>query len=245
MSGMGFRLRAILSHLLVRIFHCTNNEQFWVEYLRHFFKNKCKVVSLNQPCFLTPLLLAASDHRSFVRSLSFARFCIFDFFDSTRFVFVAAAALCSLSLSLLSALSLSPSLSLSLSIYLSLSLSLYLSISISLSLSEAELRVLLDEQCLVIVDEAYAEFASWTAVPLLARYPNLVVMRTFRHAARGGGITSLRDGGQSLHTHQYISNAFPPTRTLQTFFSSLCMSTFSHGIRNKCGETMSQSPSYF
>jgi histidinol-phosphate/aromatic aminotransferase/cobyric acid decarboxylase-like protein len=51
--------------------------------------------------------------------------------------------------------------------------------------AEAELRVLLDEQCLVIVDEAYAEFAAWTAVPLLARYPNLVVMRTFRHAARG------------------------------------------------------------
>ena len=59
-----------------------------------------------------------------------------------------------------------------------------------------QLRVLLEEQCLVIVDEAYAEFASWTAVPLLARYPNLVVMRTF---SKWAGLAGLRVGYMAAH----------------------------------------------
>jgi histidinol-phosphate aminotransferase len=36
--------------------------------------------------------------------------------------------------------------------------------------------------CLVVVDEAYAEFAGWSAAPLVARHPNLVVVRTMSKA---------------------------------------------------------------
>ncbi len=35
---------------------------------------------------------------------------------------------------------------------------------------------------LVVVDEAYFEFSGQTAVPLLGRYPNLIVLRTFSKA---------------------------------------------------------------
>jgi histidinol-phosphate aminotransferase len=44
---------------------------------------------------------------------------------------------------------------------------------------------------LVIVDEAYHEFAGQTVVPLLARHPNLVVLRTFSKAM---GMAGLRVG---------------------------------------------------
>jgi len=44
---------------------------------------------------------------------------------------------------------------------------------------------------LVVVDEAYHEFSGQTAVPLLARHPNLVVLRTFSKAM---GLAGLRVG---------------------------------------------------
>jgi len=37
-------------------------------------------------------------------------------------------------------------------------------------------------ECMVVVDEAYAEFAGGSVVPLVARYPNLVVVRTMSKA---------------------------------------------------------------
>jgi histidinol-phosphate aminotransferase len=41
---------------------------------------------------------------------------------------------------------------------------------------------------LVVVDEAYFEFSDQTAVPLLGRYPNLIVLRTFSKAMALAGL---------------------------------------------------------
>jgi histidinol-phosphate aminotransferase len=50
-------------------------------------------------------------------------------------------------------------------------------------LSDDELEALLEASPgLIVVDEAYHEFARHTVVPLLSRHPNLVVMRTFSKA---------------------------------------------------------------
>lgn len=46
-------------------------------------------------------------------------------------------------------------------------------------------------RCLVVVDEAYIEFGGKTCLPLLAEYPNLVVLRTFSKAF---GLAGLRVG---------------------------------------------------
>lgn len=46
--------------------------------------------------------------------------------------------------------------------------------------SQPDLRSLLDKsQCIVVLDEAYAEFAGESAIDLLADYPHLIVTRTF------------------------------------------------------------------
>jgi histidinol-phosphate aminotransferase len=43
-------------------------------------------------------------------------------------------------------------------------------------------RIVAQSPCPVIVDEAYAEFIGWSAVPLLAHYSNLIVVRTMSKA---------------------------------------------------------------
>lgn len=43
-------------------------------------------------------------------------------------------------------------------------------------------RLIADAPCMVVVDEAYAEYSGWSAVPLIAQYPNLVVVRTMSKA---------------------------------------------------------------
>lgn len=56
-------------------------------------------------------------------------------------------------------------------------------------LDEAALRrVLQSWRGLVVVDEAYQEFAGWSAVPLLAEHPRLVVLRTFSKAMALAGL---------------------------------------------------------
>jgi len=52
-------------------------------------------------------------------------------------------------------------------------------------------RLCLDGDGLVVIDEAYHEFAGVSAVPLLARHPNLIVLRTFSKAM---GMAGLRLG---------------------------------------------------
>ncbi len=43
-------------------------------------------------------------------------------------------------------------------------------------------RLIADAPCIVVVDEAYAEYVGWSAVPLIARYPHLIVVRTMSKA---------------------------------------------------------------
>jgi histidinol-phosphate aminotransferase len=44
-------------------------------------------------------------------------------------------------------------------------------------------RLIADAPCIVVVDEAYAEYIGWSAVPLIARYPqHLIVVRTMSKA---------------------------------------------------------------
>jgi histidinol-phosphate aminotransferase len=57
------------------------------------------------------------------------------------------------------------------------------------SLAEAAIeRLCLDADGLVVIDEAYHEFAGTSVVPLLARHPNLVVLRTFSKAMALAGL---------------------------------------------------------
>ena len=57
----------------------------------------------------------------------------------------------------------------------------------SLPLADVE-RLCRDGDGLVVIDEAYHEFSGWTAVPLLARDPNLIVLRTFSKAMALAGL---------------------------------------------------------
>lgn len=43
-------------------------------------------------------------------------------------------------------------------------------------------RIVAGSPCPVVVDEAYAEFMGWSAIPMLARYPQLIVVRTMSKA---------------------------------------------------------------
>lgn len=54
-----------------------------------------------------------------------------------------------------------------------------------------ELESLLDLDAIVVVDEAYVEFSGSSAVPLLARHPNLMILRTF---SKWAGLAGLRVG---------------------------------------------------
>jgi histidinol-phosphate aminotransferase len=57
----------------------------------------------------------------------------------------------------------------------------------SLPLEDVE-RLCRDGDGLVVIDEAYHEFAGCTAVPLLERHPNLIVLRTFSKAMALAGL---------------------------------------------------------
>ncbi len=56
---------------------------------------------------------------------------------------------------------------------------------------EKIIKIIEESGCLVVVDEAYYEFGGKTFVPLLSRYSNLVILRTFSKAF---SIASLRVG---------------------------------------------------
>ena len=49
-------------------------------------------------------------------------------------------------------------------------------------------RILAKSNAVVLVDEAYAEFSGITVAPLLGRYPNLVILRTFSKAFSLAGL---------------------------------------------------------
>ncbi|MGH2364155.1 MAG: histidinol-phosphate transaminase [Chloroflexota bacterium] len=58
-------------------------------------------------------------------------------------------------------------------------------------LPEADLRRLLESGRVVVLDEAYVEFAGSTAIPLTGEYGNLIVLRTF---SKWAGLAGLRVG---------------------------------------------------
>jgi len=60
----------------------------------------------------------------------------------------------------------------------------------------AEVETLCQLPALIVVDEAYAEFAGHTAVPLIEQYPNLVILRTF---SKWAGLAGLRIGYSVSH----------------------------------------------
>lgn len=49
-------------------------------------------------------------------------------------------------------------------------------------------RLLANAPCMVVVDEAYAEYSGWSAIPFLERYPNLIVVRTLSKAFAMAGL---------------------------------------------------------
>ena len=49
-------------------------------------------------------------------------------------------------------------------------------------------RLCAEDDGLVVIDEAYGEFSDWSAVPLLERFANLVVLRTFSKALALAGL---------------------------------------------------------
>lgn len=55
----------------------------------------------------------------------------------------------------------------------------------------ALVRLLAAAPCMVVVDEAYAEYHGWSAIPLVANYPNLIVVRTMSKAF---GLAGMRLG---------------------------------------------------
>lgn len=54
-----------------------------------------------------------------------------------------------------------------------------------------DIELLLQTEKLIVVDEAYVEFSNQTAIPLLKKYPNLIVLRTF---SKWAGLAGLRIG---------------------------------------------------
>jgi histidinol-phosphate aminotransferase len=60
----------------------------------------------------------------------------------------------------------------------------------------AELEALCSLNALIVVDEAYIEFGGQSVVPLIAQYPNLVVLRTF---SKWAGLAGLRVGYSVSH----------------------------------------------
>ncbi len=63
-------------------------------------------------------------------------------------------------------------------------------------LDNAEIEALCGLDALIVVDEAYAEFSDTTAIPLLERFPNLVILRTF---SKWAGLAGLRVGYSLSH----------------------------------------------
>lgn len=58
-------------------------------------------------------------------------------------------------------------------------------------LPNEDILTLLQEQCILVVDEAYTDFCDTSAEPLLAAHPNLVIGRTF---SKWAGLAGLRLG---------------------------------------------------
>ena len=56
---------------------------------------------------------------------------------------------------------------------------------------QADIERILEADCIVMVDEAYAEFAGRSVIPLIPRHPNLIALRTM---SKWAGLAGLRVG---------------------------------------------------
>jgi histidinol-phosphate aminotransferase len=74
--------------------------------------------------------------------------------------------------------------------------------------SELE-RLVAGAPCMVVVDEAYAEYAGWSAVPLLARHEGLIVVRTMSKAFGMAGMR-LGWGVAQPSVISYLNRVRPP-----------------------------------
>lgn len=70
-------------------------------------------------------------------------------------------------------------------------------------------RLVAEAPCVVAVDEAYAEFAGWSAVPLVERHPNLIVVRTMSKAFGMAGMR-LAWGVAQPEVIELLSRVRPP-----------------------------------
>lgn len=70
-------------------------------------------------------------------------------------------------------------------------------------------RLVADAPCIVAVDEAYAEYAGYSAVPLLARYENLIVVQTMSKAFGMAGMR-LACGIAQPHMVAMLNRVRPP-----------------------------------
>ncbi|MEA2585665.1 MAG: histidinol-phosphate aminotransferase [Thermomicrobiales bacterium] len=70
-------------------------------------------------------------------------------------------------------------------------------------------RIVAEAPCLVAIDEAYAEFAGTTHLPLMDRYPNVIILRTMSKFA---GLAGMRVGYGIFPTElmPYLQTAVPP-----------------------------------
>jgi len=64
-------------------------------------------------------------------------------------------------------------------------------------ISHEIISTLCKQELIVVVDEAYMEFSHYSAIPLLSKYPNLIILRTF---SKWSGLAGLRVGFAIAHT---------------------------------------------
>ncbi len=81
---------------------------------------------------------------------------------------------------------------------------------IALNLAEVERLVAAHPECAVVIDEAYIDFGGETAIPLIGRYPNLLIVRTLSksHALAGLRIGYALGNAALIEGLERVKNSF-------------------------------------
>ena len=93
----------------------------------------------------------------------------------------------------------------------------------------ADIEVLLDSGSLLVLDEAYAEFSNQTAMGLINKYPNLIILRTL---SKWGGLAGLRVGYGVMNTAlaDVLMRGKPPYNVSRTAEIALLASLKDHAV---------------